>query len=75
MPEAAPARARSRLSLLGIAIDPISLADLLDTFDRGLVVTPNVDHFMILRENAVFRDVFRDADFVVVDSRIVQASM
>jgi len=75
MPEAAPARARSRPSLFGIAIDPISLADLLDTFDRGLVVTPNVDHFMILRENAAFRDVFRDADFVVVDSRIVQASM
>ncbi len=61
--------------MLGIEIDPISLTDLLATFDRGLVVTPNVDHFMALRESAPFRDVYRGAEFVVVDSRIVQACM
>jgi hypothetical protein len=38
----------------------------------GTVVTPNVDHLMRLQKEADFREVYKNADYAVCDSKIVQ---
>lgn len=44
------------------------------TFGRqryGYVVTPNVDHLIRLHEDAQFRELYRDASYVLLDSRFL----
>jgi len=36
----------------------------------GYVVTPNVDNFISLHESALFRDLYAQADYVLLDSRV-----
>lgn len=37
----------------------------------GYAVTPNVDHLVRLHEDAAFRELYADADFVLLDSRFL----
>lgn len=60
-----------RVRLLNIEIDTYTLQSFLEAFDQGLVVTPNVDHMITLQENAEFLDIYRSAEFVLVDSQIL----
>jgi exopolysaccharide biosynthesis WecB/TagA/CpsF family protein len=56
-----------------------------DTFTRllarfgsdryGYVVTPNVDHLIRYREEALFRTLYRSADYAVLDSRVVAGAV
>jgi exopolysaccharide biosynthesis WecB/TagA/CpsF family protein len=39
----------------------------------GFVVTPNVDHLIRLHDDASFRDIYREASFILLDSRVAAA--
>jgi N-acetylglucosaminyldiphosphoundecaprenol N-acetyl-beta-D-mannosaminyltransferase len=57
--------------IFNISVDSISLDDLLCRFTSGMLVTPNVDHLILLQHNKAFFDAYQKADFVIVDSQIV----
>ena len=60
--------------ILGITIHNLSMIELLEKLNiyGGTVVTPNVDHLMRLQKEADFREVYKNADYAVCDSKIVQ---
>ncbi len=60
-----------RVKAFGIAIDSITLEQTLDTFNSGVLVTPNVDHLMLLKESAEMRAAYEEAEFVLTDSQIL----
>jgi N-acetylglucosaminyldiphosphoundecaprenol N-acetyl-beta-D-mannosaminyltransferase len=64
-----------RKRLLNIEVDDFSMPEFLQAFDRGLLVTPNADHLALLQEHADFLQVYREAEFVTVDSQIVKLCM
>jgi N-acetylglucosaminyldiphosphoundecaprenol N-acetyl-beta-D-mannosaminyltransferase len=61
----------TRQSILGIEIDNIPLNDLLREMRSGFVVTPNVNHVMLMRRDLVFREAYSDADYFLCDSQIL----
>jgi N-acetylglucosaminyldiphosphoundecaprenol N-acetyl-beta-D-mannosaminyltransferase len=60
-----------RHKLFNIEIDNLSRAELLERFTAGVLVTPNVDHLILLKNNGAFLQAYRAANYVVVDSQIV----
>ncbi|EAZ89397.1 WecB/TagA/CpsF family glycosyltransferase [Crocosphaera chwakensis] len=62
------------VNILDVAIDNLSIKELLNSLNQkgGVVVTPNVDHLMKLRKDAELRNVYRQSDYRVCDSKIVQ---
>jgi N-acetylglucosaminyldiphosphoundecaprenol N-acetyl-beta-D-mannosaminyltransferase len=62
---------QARQQLFNIHIDSITRAELLAKFDTGVLVTPNVDHMMLLQENDELKNAYKNAEFTVVDSQIV----
>ncbi|MES2716500.1 MAG: WecB/TagA/CpsF family glycosyltransferase [Pseudomonadota bacterium] len=68
------------MRLLGIEIDALTFDEAVAAVlaaargrQRGVVVTPNVDHIVQLSENEAFRAVYRDALFVLADGAPVVA--
>jgi N-acetylglucosaminyldiphosphoundecaprenol N-acetyl-beta-D-mannosaminyltransferase len=62
---------RRREKLFNIEIDRFSRDELLVDFSVGTLVTPNVDHLMLLQESPRLLEAYRAAEYVVVDSQIV----
>ncbi len=62
------------INILDVAIHDLSMSELLDNLNRlgGFVVTPNVDHLMKLRKDAELQEAYRQSDYRVCDSKIVQ---
>ncbi|ACK67576.1 glycosyl transferase, WecB/TagA/CpsF family [Rippkaea orientalis PCC 8801] len=62
------------VNILDVAIHNLSTQDLLERLNRsgGVVVTPNVDHLMKLRKDSELQEVYRQSDYRVCDSKIVQ---
>ena len=60
-----------RVPILNIAVDNIGLDKLLERFEQGVLVTPNVDHLMLLQHQPELLDAYARAEFVTVDSQIV----
>jgi N-acetylglucosaminyldiphosphoundecaprenol N-acetyl-beta-D-mannosaminyltransferase len=60
-----------RQRILNITVDDLSRAELLERFDSGVLVTPNVDILLTLQEDKDFYDAFLKAEYVSVDSQIV----
>jgi N-acetylglucosaminyldiphosphoundecaprenol N-acetyl-beta-D-mannosaminyltransferase len=70
----APPRAKRRVRIGEIQMDPLSLAEALDAIEGlvragrgGTVFTPNVDHFVLAEEDERFRAAYRDTDLSLVD--------
>lgn len=57
--------------ILNVDILQITQKDLLASLDRGVLITPNVDHLVKLQRDAGFYDVYRKAEWVVCDSKIL----
>jgi exopolysaccharide biosynthesis WecB/TagA/CpsF family protein len=64
-----------RINILNIQVDNITQQELLQKFDKGVLVTPNVDHLMKLQKDREFYDIYHKADWVTVDSQVVRKSM
>jgi N-acetylglucosaminyldiphosphoundecaprenol N-acetyl-beta-D-mannosaminyltransferase len=61
----------SRQALLGIEIDNLSLEELLKEMRSGFVVTPNVNHVMLMHRDPEFREAYSSADYHLCDSQIL----
>jgi N-acetylglucosaminyldiphosphoundecaprenol N-acetyl-beta-D-mannosaminyltransferase len=62
------------VTILDIPIDNLSRTELLEKLNDkgGLVVTPNVHHLVMLRDDPELREAYRKADYRICDSKIVQ---
>ena len=67
----------TKVNFLNIHINNITLENLLEKTnnEKMFIVTPNVDHLVKLKQDTDFLKVYRIADYVVCDSRIIQCTM
>ena len=70
-----PRRPWPRSRLLNIWVDNLSMQELMDRLDCGVVFTLNPDHLFHLQRNAAFLAAYRQADFVTSDSKYVYWSL
>lgn len=56
---------------LNIDILNISQQDLLEKMDKGVLVTPNIDHLVKLQKDSEFYKAYAKSEWVVCDSRIL----
>lgn len=59
------------IDILNIHIQAISEQQLLEELKSGVMVTPNLDHLCVLQRDAEFYNCYRDAEWIVCDSRIL----
>jgi len=59
------------VGILNVPIDNLSIRELLEQLDRGVVLTPNVDHLMKLQKDPDFYETYTQADYKVCDSQIL----
>jgi exopolysaccharide biosynthesis WecB/TagA/CpsF family protein len=57
--------------LLNVWVDNLSMTELMETLDRGIVFTLNPDHLYHLQKNRAFFEAYRQADFITSDSKYV----
>lgn len=57
--------------ILNVDVLSVTQQELLQRLDSGVLVTPNVDHLVKLQKDREFYDVYRKAEWVVCDSRIL----
>ncbi|NOX46051.1 MAG: WecB/TagA/CpsF family glycosyltransferase [Chlorobi bacterium] len=62
---------KNRIPILNVEVDNICKQDFLAEFKEGVLITPNVDHLMKLQKDKEFYDIYKKADYVTVDSKIV----
>ena len=60
-----------RVKILNLEIDSVKRKSILTKDLRGLIVTPNVDHLIKLQSDRPFYEVYKDADWVFCDSRVI----
>lgn len=61
----------NKFKLLNVEINNISTDDLLAELDEGVLLTPNIDHMVCLQKDQSFYNCYKNAQFVVCDSRII----
>ena len=61
----------SKVRLLNVDIDNLTVDELLEKYRKGILFTPNIDHLIKLQKDASFYACYQQADFVVCDSRIL----
>jgi exopolysaccharide biosynthesis WecB/TagA/CpsF family protein len=61
-----------RVRLLNIEISNVTLKEVLQNLQSGIVFTPNVDHLMKLQSDQEFFQVYKIADYVLCDSQIIK---
>lgn len=59
------------VKLLNVAIDNISMSELLSNLNQGVVFTPNVDHLVRLQKDREFFEAYQSANFKTCDSKIL----
>jgi N-acetylglucosaminyldiphosphoundecaprenol N-acetyl-beta-D-mannosaminyltransferase len=57
--------------MLNVWVDNLSMAELLERLDHGIVFTLNPDHLYHLQRSRAFYDAYRKADFITSDSKYV----
>jgi N-acetylglucosaminyldiphosphoundecaprenol N-acetyl-beta-D-mannosaminyltransferase len=61
----------NQIELLNVAIDNVSMQELLATMHEGVVFTPNVDHLVKLQTDREFFEAYMAADYRTCDSKII----
>ena len=59
------------IKILNSNILSLTQTDLLDQLQRGVLITPNLDHLVKLQHDREFYEVYRQAEWVVCDSKIL----
>ena len=59
------------IKILNSNILSLTQMDLLDQLQRGVLITPNLDHLVKLQHDREFYKVYRQAEWVVCDSKIL----
>ena len=73
--EAPPLRPWPRSRLLNIWVDNLTMSELMQRLDSGMVFTLNPDHCYHLQRNPEFYAAYRKADFITSDSKYVYWSL
>ena len=60
-----------KIRTLNVDILDITSDELLDRLDEGVLVTPNIDHLVKLQHDRDFYRIYRRAEWVVCDSRVL----
>ncbi|GET39407.1 WecB/TagA/CpsF family glycosyltransferase [Microseira wollei] len=62
-----------RVNILNASIDNLSKQELLEKLNEqgGIVVTPNVDHLMLMQKDAEFYKIYNQSNYKVCDSKII----
>lgn len=60
-----------KIRTLNVDILDITSDELLDRLDEGVLVTPNIDHLVKLQRDRDFYRIYRQAEWVVCDSRVL----
>ncbi|HVO20931.1 MAG TPA: WecB/TagA/CpsF family glycosyltransferase [Anaeromyxobacter sp.] len=68
------APARRRVRLLNVDVDDITMKELVETFDEGLLLTVHVDMIMKLQQDREFWEMLPQFDVVTCDSQILVAA-
>lgn len=63
---------RKTVQFLNIPVRNITADELLEQYHEGVLVTPNLDHMVKLQTDPDFYAAYRDAEWVVCDSRILR---
>jgi exopolysaccharide biosynthesis WecB/TagA/CpsF family protein len=66
-----PAASWPRSRLLNVWVDNLSMKQLMERLDAGIVFTLNPDHLYHLQRNRDFYTAYRQADFITSDSKYV----
>jgi exopolysaccharide biosynthesis WecB/TagA/CpsF family protein len=61
----------SSIKLLNTAINNVTMSELLNSLDQGVVFTPNVDHLVRLQKDREFWAAYKEADYRTCDSKIL----
>lgn len=61
----------SMIQILNIKIQSITQQELLANLNKGVLITPNVDHLVKLQKDKEFYDVYQQAEWVICDSKIL----
>lgn len=59
------------MKILNIEVNSIKKVDLLKELKSGVLFTPNVDHLIKLQKDKDFYDVYKKAEWVICDSKIL----
>jgi N-acetylglucosaminyldiphosphoundecaprenol N-acetyl-beta-D-mannosaminyltransferase len=73
--EQPPTRPWPRSRLLNVWVDDLTMGQLMQRLDRGMVFTLNPDHLYHLQRNRAFFAAYRKADFITSDSKYVYWSL
>jgi len=60
-----------KIKILNIEVENVTMTEFLEEYNSGTIVTPNVDHLMKLQKDTEFQEVYKNADHVVLDSRVI----
>lgn len=61
----------SRVGILNVTFDNLTMRELLEKLNSGIVFTPNVDHLMKLQHDGEFFRIYQLADYRVCDSQVL----
>ena len=73
--EAPPTRPWPRSPLLNVWVDDLTMPELMQRLDRGVLFTLNPDHCYHLQRDRAFFAAYRKADFITSDSKYVYWSL
>ena len=59
------------VQVLNIGVCSVSRSWLMENLTKGIVFTPNVDHFVRLQKDRLFYRAYKNADFILMDSQVV----
>lgn len=59
------------IKILNVRIDNLSAQELLETLDKGVLVTPNIDDIMKHQKDEEFHEMASKAEFSICDSRVL----
>lgn len=60
------------LRILNLDVHNWTFNEFVEQLEEGVVVTPNIDHFVKLQKNKAFYDCYTQAEHIVCDSRVIQ---
>lgn len=60
-----------KIDILNISINNLTQDELLSKLDKGLLVTPNLDHLVKLQSDRCFYDIYKEAEWVICDSKVL----
>lgn len=62
----------NKVKILNTNILNIKLNTFLQVLKEGVIITPNVDHLIMLQKDKEFYDLYQKTDYIVCDSKLIQ---